>query len=83
MTLDRLHRPQGALRLSVAHAELLIVTPASQRQLPGALSHLAHATRSGAGAPLEISAALGNGVVTLRADREQQAESAGSIGALY
>jgi hypothetical protein len=83
LTLDGLHRPQGALQLSVAHAEQLIVTPASGRQLLGALSHLAHGTRSGAGAPMEISAAPGNGAVTLRADREQQAESAGSIGALY
>jgi hypothetical protein len=81
LTLDGLHRLDGALQLKVAHAEQLSASAVGTSHLSGALDRLAHAT----GTPLEATAAIDHGIVTLRRGRKPYAESAnvGSIGALY
>lgn len=81
LTLDDLHRPQGTLQLKVAHAEQLSASTAGASHLSVALDRLAHATAT----PLEASAAIDHGIVTLRQSRKPHAESAnvGSIGAVY
>jgi hypothetical protein len=81
LTLDDLHRLQGALQLKVAHTEQLSASAVGTSHLSGALDRVAHAT----GTPLEASAAIEHGMVTLRQGRKPYAESAnvGSIGALY
>jgi len=81
LTLDDLHRPHGALQLKVAHAEQLSASAVGASHLSGALDRLAHATNT----PLEASAAIDHGIVTLRQGHKPHTESAdvGSIGALY
>src|ERR1700722_11211439 len=81
LALDELHRLDGTLQLKVAHAEQLSASAVGTSHLSGALDRLAHAT----GTPLEATAAIDHGIVTLRQGRKPYAESAnvGSIGALY
>ncbi|HWE06070.1 MAG TPA: DUF2125 domain-containing protein [Rhizomicrobium sp.] len=83
LTLDDLHRPQGALQLKVAQTDQTSTPPAREARLSRALGRLARATRSTGEVPLEVSAAFNNGAVTLRHAHQPYAESAGSFDALY